>query len=220
MSTRVIRDVVPSPSPKVIAEAMRSLPTLGDLYTVAWRTGFSMPGSNRTNEMPRKPLSFRGILAGLAYLCSSNSTTPVTVARLREILTSDSNEVRSLEPATRRPWTRLSDEARADVANRYVAGETSTVLAKEYGVAKSTILGILRAGSVVVRRQALTTEQVSEAARLYESGLSLSRTAEQLNVNQETMRIAIIAAGVDLRPPTGEPAKKGRGRPRRVREIS
>lgn len=86
---------------------------------------------------------------------------------------------------------------------RYEAGETSTALAEAYGVAKSTILGILRANSVVVRRQPLTPEQVSEAARLYNSGLSLSQVAERLKVNQETMRVAIMGSGVTIRPATG-----------------
>lgn len=104
----------------------------------------------------------------------------------------------------RRKWTKLSDEARVAVVERYESGETSTALAEAYGVAKSTILGILRTNNVVVRRQPLTAEQVSEAAKLYESGLSLSQVAAQLNVNQETMRVAIIAAGVALRPATGE----------------
>ncbi|WP_299303361.1 hypothetical protein [uncultured Brachybacterium sp.] len=101
-----------------------------------------------------------------------------------------------------RKWNRLSDTARADVASRYSAGETSTALAKEYGVANSTILGILRANSVVVRRQPLTKQQVAEAARLYEAGSSLSQVAEVLKVNQETMRMAILKAGVVLRDPT------------------
>ena len=86
---------------------------------------------------------------------------------------------------------------------RYEAGETSTTLAQAYGVAKSTILGILRANSVVVRRQPLTANQLSEATQLYSSGLSLSQVAERLDVNQETMRVAIVGAGVTLRPPTG-----------------
>jgi transposase-like protein len=76
------------------------------------------------------------------------------------------------------------------------------VLADEYGVAKSTILRILRESRVVVRRQSLTAEQVSEAADLYESGLSLSQVAKRLDVNQETMRVAILKAGVILREPT------------------
>lgn len=87
---------------------------------------------------------------------------------------------------------------------RYEAGETSTALATKYAVAKSTILGILRASNVVVRRQPLTAEQVSEAVRLYESGFSLSQVAERMKINQETMRVAVLNAGVVLRPPTGQ----------------
>ncbi|KAB1643906.1 hypothetical protein [Gulosibacter chungangensis] len=104
--------------------------------------------------------------------------------------------------APRRKWKRLSDEARAQVVARYSAGDTTTVLAKDYDVAKSTIIGILRANNVVVRRQPMTADQVSQAARLYESGLSLSQVAATLDVNQETMRVAIIKAGVVLREPT------------------
>ena len=104
--------------------------------------------------------------------------------------------------APRRKWKRLNDEARAQVVARYSAGDTTTALAKDYDVAKSTIIGILRANNVVVRRQPMTADQVSEAALHYESGLSLSQVAEALDVNQETMRVAIIKAGVVLREPT------------------
>lgn len=103
----------------------------------------------------------------------------------------------------KRSWNRLSNDVRTTVAERYAAGETTTALAQEYGVAKSTIIGILRDRNVVIRRQPLTADQVSEAARLYESGLSLSQVAERLQVNQETMRVAIIAVGVKVRPPAG-----------------
>ncbi len=140
---------------------------------------------------------------GLIDLCSTYSTTGVSVTELRKISGSKGDDVLTREPRVRRSWTRLSDEARRDLVARYEAGETSTVLAEEYGVAKSTILGILRTNNVVVRRQPLESAVVAEAARLYESGLSLSRVAERLRVNQETMRVAIIAAGVSVRPPTG-----------------
>lgn len=140
----------------------------------------------------------------LVYLCSTNSLTGVDTAALRRIRR-DSADARTFRepPTARRKWTKLSDEARAEVVSRYEAGETSTALAAAYGVAKSTILGVLRANSVVVRRQPLTVEQVSEAARLYASGQSLSQVAGKLAVNQETMRVAILDAGVVLRPPTG-----------------
>lgn len=143
-------------------------------------------------------------LVDLVYLYSTNSVTGVDAAALRRIRR-DSADVRTPgeATATRRKWTRLSDAARATVIERYEAGETSTALAEAYGVAKSTILGILRANSVVVRRQPLTPEQIGEAARLYESGLSLSQVAKRLGINQETMRVAIVDAGVALRQPTG-----------------
>lgn len=102
----------------------------------------------------------------------------------------------------KRGWNRLSAEDQVSVVARYSNGETSTTLAEEYGVAKSTILRILREARVVVRRQPMTLEQVSEAAQLYEAGLSLSQVAKRLDVNQETMRTAILKAGVVLREPT------------------
>ena len=142
----------------------------------------------------------QGFYVGLIDLCSTYSATPVTAAELRDISHAAGELPSPPELRTRRPWTRLGDDARRDVAARYQAGETSTVLAAEYGVAKSTILGILRGNNVVVRRQRLEPAVVAEAARLYESGLSLSQVATSLNVNQETMRVAILAAGVVLRP--------------------
>ncbi len=146
---------------------------------------------------------FEIMLVGVVYLCSNNSATPVTPTQIREILGAIGDSPRKFQPRVRRSWNRLSDEARDEVAVRYEGGDTTTQLAEDYGVAKSTIIGILRERKVVVRRQSLSPEQVKAAAQLYESGLSLSQVAERLKVNQETMRVAIIAAGVHLRPPTG-----------------
>lgn len=144
-------------------------------------------------------------LVGLIYLCATNSPTGVSTTYLRQIRARPAagNELTQTAPQHRRNWSRLSDEARSIVIARYAEGESTTLLAEEFGVAKSTILGILRANNVVVRRQPLTAMQVAEAARLYESGLSLSQVAEHLQVNQETMRVAIIKTGITMRAPTG-----------------
>lgn len=147
----------------------------------------------------------RCVYVGLVHLCSTNSPTGVRTADLRQIRARGeaAGEVTRSAPQARRKWTRLSDEARAEVIVKYEAGATSTSLAAAYGVAKSTILGVLRANNVVVRRQPLSPECVVEAARLYRSGLSLSEVADRLAVNQETMRVAIIEHGLRLRPPAG-----------------
>jgi len=105
--------------------------------------------------------------------------------------------------AVARRWKRLAPSERVLVAERYEAGETSIALAGEYGVAKSAILSILREGNVVVRRQPLTPTEVSQAAALYESGRSLSQVAAQMSLKQDTIRLALKARGVRLRPATG-----------------
>ncbi|MCZ4327902.1 hypothetical protein [Brachybacterium paraconglomeratum] len=143
--------------------------------------------------------SATGVVAPILALTRSDTAPP---AANRSDASLDTTPRNTEIKRPHRKWNRLSDTARADVVARYSAGETSTALAKEYGVAKSTILGILRAHSVVVRRQPLTEQQVAEAARLYEAGSSLSQVAEALKVNQETMRMAILKVGVALREPT------------------
>ena len=161
-------------------------------------------------------MSFRDFSVALIDLCSSKYPTGVEAENLRQIRDSrastrttsadtlpDDAQTSHAVVAPRRKWKRLNDEARAQVVARYSAGDTTTALAKDYDVAKSTIIGILRANNVVVRRQPMTADQVSQAARLYESGLSLSQVAEALRVNQETMRVAIMKAGVEIRPATG-----------------
>lgn len=49
----------------------------------------------------------------------------------------------------------------------------------------------------------MAPEQITEAAHLYECGLSLSQVSEALSVNQETIRVAIMKVGVEIRPATG-----------------
>lgn len=184
-------------------------------------TGPGSPSTERTHEkvLSRAPCvndDATQDIVGLIDLCSSKYPTGVETENLRLIRDYLATPVRAgVDPlpdaapnihetrSPRRKWKRLSTDVRADVVARYSSGETSTTLAAEYGVAKSTILGILRANNVVVRRQPLTPEQVSEAAQLYQSGLSLSQVAEKMKVNQETMRVAIMKAGVEIRPATG-----------------
>jgi hypothetical protein len=81
-------------------------------------------------------------MVDLIYLYSTNSPTGVTAADLRRIRR-DSGAVRTenLPRVPHRKWTRLSEDARVNVAERYEAGATTTELAGEYGVANSTIIG-------------------------------------------------------------------------------
>lgn len=46
---------------------------------------------------------------------------------------------------------KLSDQQKIDIVNRYVKGESSVKLGKEYGIAKQSILSILKIRGVEIR---------------------------------------------------------------------
>lgn len=141
--------------------------------------------------------------ACLNFVCSNNLVTGVDGPRIDTILVEWINRVAEAPTETRRPWTRLSKADRSAICARDAEGESWTAMALEYNVAKSTVFGILGTGNVVVRRQGLTLEQVREAAARYRSGRSLSQVATGPSLKQDTIRLALTAAGVALRFPTG-----------------
>lgn len=144
------------------------------------------------------------IMVGLVSLCSTNSTTGPSLAQIRKILRdSPGGREECRPPLSKRKWTRLSSEARAEVVQRYESGEPTTALAKSFKVSKSTILGILTTANVKMRRQPLTSKEVREATRLYEQGFSLSQIVDRMGLKQDTIRLALKVAGVKLRPPNG-----------------
>lgn len=53
---------------------------------------------------------------------------------------------------------------------RYADGEIAKALAEEYGVARNSVLNLLRENNVVARRQPPTLEQQALLAREYEAG--------------------------------------------------
>lgn len=103
---------------------------------------------------------------------------------------------------TSRP--RLTAATRAEIAAEYAEGKSSLALAKKYGIANATVLGILRDHRVVVSKQkSLTSEQVTQAAILYEEGQPLERIAGPLGVSASSVRNALLAAGHQTRPRLG-----------------
>jgi len=94
-------------------------------------------------------------------------------------------------------------EARRQIADRYAAGESAHVLAADFAVAKSTILKVLDGGGVTRRYASMTAADIARAAELYQEGRSLSQIQAILRFAHDTVRKAILSAGVQLRPPTG-----------------
>ncbi|MBF6276367.1 MULTISPECIES: helix-turn-helix domain-containing protein [Nocardia] len=59
---------------------------------------------------------------------------------------------------------------------------------------------LLAEHGVTMRRQPLTPDQINQAAKLYADGNSLRTIAVQLDSSFSTVREALIARGVQMRP--------------------
>lgn len=70
---------------------------------------------------------------------------------------------------------------------------------ESYGLSKASVINLLEAHGVTLRRQPMSEEQVEEATTLYLGGYSLSALQRELNASRETIRRALIDAGVQMR---------------------
>lgn len=90
-----------------------------------------------------------------------------------------------------------------EIAERYLAGEPVSRIAKSLGVSHPTIVGRLRDGGHYVKRRPYATAAQRVAAvavDLYVSGLSGKAVAKQLGVSRATIRKIITTAGVIKHP--------------------
>ena len=99
-----------------------------------------------------------------------------------------------------------------EVVRRYEAGETVQQLANDLRVTPSGMRIALRREGVTLRpptrlgtegKRALTAEQHTEAARLYESGLSLDAVGVHFGISQHAVINALRRLGVQRRPRGG-----------------
>lgn len=81
---------------------------------------------------------------------------------------------------------------------RYNAGEDTPALSREYGVSKTGLRELLLAEGVM-RRQAITPGDAEKAVRLYESGLTIKQTVEQVGYSFGTIRRVLHENGVPTR---------------------
>lgn len=91
-------------------------------------------------------------------------------------------------PSKARLRRRLSPERVATIVQRYQAGEHSTVLSKEYGVSKSSLISLLRSEGVALRRQPMSPAAKQEAIRLYEQGLTIRQVADRVGSSYGSTR--------------------------------
>jgi hypothetical protein len=112
----------------------------------------------------------------------------------------------------------------------YEAGADMKALATRWDLHRTTVAGHLRQADVRLRRHGMPSERLDEAVRLYGEGWSCQRLAERYRCDDETVRQALLRAGVKLRAPWQRtwpsarviplldavpPIRGRRGRPRR-----
>lgn len=89
------------------------------------------------------------------------------------------------------------------MAARYWAGATVYELAGEFGIERRTVATRLKKAGVSMRRQPASAEQAAEMVRLYKSGLSLAKVADQTGVSTKTVLNYLRADGIQLRDTHG-----------------
>jgi DNA-binding CsgD family transcriptional regulator len=94
---------------------------------------------------------------------------------------------------------RLKRNAIEQLVADYEAGHSTIELMRIYGISKGAVLNLLEQHEVNMRGQGVRAERLQEAIELYSSGLSLKTVAAQLDCSAETLRQALLRAGVTLR---------------------
>jgi AraC-like DNA-binding protein len=103
---------------------------------------------------------------------------------------------------------RLGPEKTQQLLEEYDAGAESTELMLRFGLSKSSVLQILHKNGAVLRRQAMPDIHIAKARTLYEvEQRSLAAIATTLGFPRETIRVALIEAGVQMRGRGRRPAR-------------
>ena len=111
------------------------------------------------------------------------------------------------KPRPEKLWHKphLSPEQTKELVDKYLSGLTARELAESYGVHRSTVSAILNRNGVKLRRHSMEPKDIDLAVRLYESGLPLTRVAEQVSYDPSTIWREFKRIGIPRRDCQGRP---------------
>jgi hypothetical protein len=166
-------------------ERLKSAVAVAELYGISDQTVYYVLGKNKIStlsgsERRRERVSDRQILD--AYNRIGNGTKAA-----QELGVNDRTVYRVLmnygvavqkDKGKRRLF---SGERLAELIHEYEAGESASSLAKKHGCALWTILSALEKAGIDIRRLArMSKDEIDEARRLYESGLTFKQVGKKL----------------------------------------
>jgi len=102
---------------------------------------------------------------------------------------------------SRQVQRRLPPEEIEELVASYLAGVTAIARADKYSIHRTTVLALLERHQVSRRGRVLTPDHIEQAVSLYASGGSCASIGKELQVNPETIRQALLKAGVAMRSP-------------------
>ena len=95
---------------------------------------------------------------------------------------------------------KLTDNQTKEIIRRYKEGESGIILAKEYGVNKTTIYKLLKKRNVKIRNNIkLTNKQAEEISKRYQTGESGTKLAKRYNVHPSTIYRLLRSKNVLIR---------------------
>jgi len=104
---------------------------------------------------------------------------------------------------------RLPAEEVEELVAAYLAGATALALAGKHSIHRTTVLALLERHQVARRGRVLTPDHIEQAVSSYASGRSCASIGKELRVNPETIRQALLKAGIAMRKPGRPRATKG-----------
>ncbi|MET4781603.1 hypothetical protein [Glaciihabitans sp. UYNi722] len=138
----------------------------------------------------------------MIYLLSNNTEVGLTPEALRKLAQEREPQIVEKElPAYQihRLERRLSAEQVEEIVLRYSARESTRSLAKEFNVAPSALIRLLRERNVVVRQQVVTAEQETTMAREYEAGATMAELEQEHELSHGAVLRALHRSGVEMR---------------------
>ncbi len=94
---------------------------------------------------------------------------------------------------------RLGSSTVDEIVRRYQLGESATSLAKEYGVAPSALLSLMREQNVVVRERFISPELAETMAGEYRAGATVAELEERHGRSHNAVLRALRSVGVEMR---------------------
>jgi DNA-binding CsgD family transcriptional regulator len=105
---------------------------------------------------------------------------------------------KSAPPRIRRKL-HLTESQMQDLVASYLCGATTVELAAQHGIHYTTVSKYLKQRGVAIRLKSLGEKDVALVIEMYRAGLSTVRVAEKIGRAPNTVRAALLAAGVQMR---------------------